>query len=165
MVATAAFPGPPVTPIMASEWAFGIAKEACMSSDATGTEPAGARIAPWLSVADAEKAVEFYKAAFGAVELERLEDDAGSLQVAQLAIGTADFWVQLDPDTHPRALGGRSSVRMILTVDDPDAVFARAVHAGATEVAPVGEANGWRVGRLADPSGHHWEVGKPLPLD
>jgi PhnB protein len=51
---------------------------------------------------------------------------------------------------------------MILTVDDPDAVFARAVSAGATEVFPVGEGNGWRVGRVADPSGHHWEVGKPL---
>jgi PhnB protein len=53
-------------------------------------------------------------------------------------------------------------VRMILTVGDPDSVFARAVMAGATEVAPVAEGHGWRVGRVADPSGYHWEIGRPL---
>jgi PhnB protein len=132
-----------------------------MSSNGT-TEPGDARIAPWLSVGDAGRAVEFYRAAFGAVELERLEDDAAVLQVARLGIGGADLWVQQDAGNDPPALGGRSPVRMILTVDDPDAVFARAVSAGATEVFPVGEGNGWRVGRVADPSGHHWEVGKPL---
>jgi PhnB protein len=51
---------------------------------------------------------------------------------------------------------------MILTVDDPDAVFAQAVAAGATQIAPVSDAYGWRIGRIADPSGHHWEIGKPL---
>jgi PhnB protein len=132
-----------------------------MSSNRT-TEPGDATIAPWLSVGDAGRAVEFYRAAFGAVELERLEDDAAVLQVARLGIGGADLWVQQDAGNDPAALGGRSPVRMILTVDDPDAVFARAVSAGATEVFPVGEGNGWRVGRVADPSGHHWEVGKPL---
>jgi PhnB protein len=132
-----------------------------MSSNGT-TEPGDARIAPWLSVGDAGRAVEFYRTAFRAVELERLEDDAGVLQVARLGIGGADLWVQQDAGNDPAALGGRSPVRIILTVDDPDAVFARAVSAGATEVFPVGEGNGWRVGRVADPSGHHWEVGKPL---
>jgi PhnB protein len=132
-----------------------------MSSNGT-TEPGDARIAPWLSVGDAGRAVEFYRTAFGAVELERLEDDAGVLQVARLGIGGADLWVQQDAGNDPAALGGRSPVRIILTVDDPDAVFARAVSAGAREVFPVGEGNGWRVGRVADPSGHHWEVGKPL---
>ena len=133
-----------------------------MSSDATRTQLTAAKIAPWLSVADATKAVEYYKAAFGAVELECLEDEAGSVVVAQLSIGGADFWVQQDGETDPHALGDRSPVRMILTVEDPDAVFARAVDAGATEVAPITEGNGWRIGRVADPSGHHWEVGKPL---
>jgi PhnB protein len=51
---------------------------------------------------------------------------------------------------------------MILTVPDPDAVFAQAIAAGATEVNPVADAHGWHVGRLADPFGHHWEVGRPL---
>jgi PhnB protein len=133
-----------------------------MSSDATRTHSTAAKIAPWLSVADATKAVEYYKAAFGAVEMERLEDEVGSLVVAQLSIGGADFWVQQDGETDPHALGGRSPVRMILTVEDPDSVFAQAVGAGATEVAPLTEGHGWRIGRVVDPSGHHWEVGKPL---
>ncbi len=68
-----------------------------MSSDATRTQSTTAKIAPWLSVADATRAVEYYKAAFGALELERLEDEAGSVVVAQLSIGGADFWVQQDP--------------------------------------------------------------------
>ncbi len=133
-----------------------------MSCDTTGTEPTAAKIAPWLLVADAPKAVEYYKAAFGAVELERLEDEAGSVVIAHLTIGGADFWIQQDGETDPHALGDRSPVRMILTVEDPDAVFAQAVGAGATEVAPITEGHGWRIGRVADPSGHHWEVGKPL---
>ena len=133
-----------------------------MSSDATRTQLTEAKIAPWLSVADATKAVEYYKAAFGAVELEGLEDEEGSVVVAQLSIGGADFWVQQDGETDPHALGDRSPVRMILTVEDPDAVFAQAVSAGAREVAPIAEGHGWRIGRVADPSGHHWEVGKPL---
>jgi PhnB protein len=124
-------------------------------------QPASASIAPWLSVADGGAAVEFYRAAFGAVERERLED-AGRVVVAQLAIGGADVWVQEDPEGDPHALGERSPVRMILTVDDPDAVFARAVAAGALQVAPVHEDHGWLVGRIADPSGHHWEIGRRL---
>ena len=133
-----------------------------MSSDATRTQLTAAKIAPWLSVADVTKAVEYYKAAFGAVELEGLEDEEGSVVVAQLSIGGADFWVQQDEETDPHALGDRSPVRMILTVEDPDAVFAQAIGAGAREIAPIAEGNGWRIGRVADPSGHHWEVGKPL---
>ena len=52
---------------------------------------------------------------------ERLEGDVGVLQVARLGIGEADFWVQFDPGGNPHALGGSPPVRMILTVDDPDA--------------------------------------------
>ena len=114
-------------------------------------------IAPWLSVADATKAVEFYQAAFGAVELERLGD-----QVARLAVGEADFWVQRDDESNPGALGGASPVHMILTVDDPDSVFAQAIRAGATEVNPMRDDYGWRIGKLTDPLGHVWEVGRPL---
>jgi len=119
-------------------------------------------IAPWLSVADATRAVVYYQAAFGAVELERLEDEPGRVVVAQLAIDGAAFWVQQDDASSPAALGGRSPVRMILTVDDPDAVFARAIAAGATELAAVHDEHGWRVGRVVDPSGHDWEIGKRL---
>ena len=133
-----------------------------MSSKPTRSQPITTSIAPWLSVANATQAVDYYKTAFGAVEVERLEDEPGSVVVAQLSIGGAIFWVQQDADSSPNALGSRLPVRMILTVDDPDAVFAQAVAAGATEVAPIAEGHGWRVGRVADPSGHHWEIGKPL---
>jgi PhnB protein len=52
---------------------------------------------------------------------------------------------------------------MVMVVEDPDAVFARALKAGATQVWPVTDQSyGWRVGRIVDPFGHHWEIGKPL---
>ena len=117
-------------------------------------------ISPWLSVSDATGALAFYRAAFGAAESDLLEED-GAVIVVLLSIDGADFWVQHDPDSSPGALNGMS-VRMILTVDDPDTVFARAVAAGATVVAPIHEDHGWRVGRIADPSGHHWEIGRRL---
>jgi PhnB protein len=127
----------------------------------TSQAQAAASIAPWLSVADGPAAVGFYRAAFGAVELERLEAE-GRVVVARLEVGGADFWVQEDPEGDPRALGGRSPVRMILAVADPDAVLASAVAAGAREIVPVNEAHGWRIGRIADPAGHHWEIGRRL---
>jgi PhnB protein len=118
-------------------------------------------IAPWLAVRDAQKAAEFYQAAFGAVELYRLPADDGSLAVAQLSVGGAVFWVQNDSNASPtgRADG---SVRMILSVDDPDSVFERAVGAGAAVVAPIHEEYGWRTGRVTDPFGHDWEMSKQL---
>lgn len=53
---------------------------------------------------------------------------------------------------------------MILTVPDPDAVFLRAIKAGALEVVPVSEEHGWRVGRVVDPFGHHWEIGRQVAV-
>ena len=61
----------------------------------------------------------------------------------------------------PESLGG-CSVRMLLVVDDPAKMQALAVEAGAKEIVPVADANGWRLGRIADPFGHHWEIGRPL---
>lgn len=132
-----------------------------MSTGTAESEPIKANIAPWLSVRRAAEAVGYYKAAFGAVEQYRLEDDTGKVVVAQLAIEGADFWLQEDVDSSPESLGCRS-IRMILTVDDPDSVFEQAIAAGATEIAAVSEGHGWRIGRIADPFGHHWEIGKPL---
>jgi PhnB protein len=119
-----------------------------------------ASIAPWLSVGDAGRAADYYKAAFGAVERYRLEDDAGRLVVAQLVIGAAGFWIQDDPEASPEACAG--AARMILTVEDPESVHSRALNAGATEMSPVSEGHGWLIGRLSDPFGHQWEVGRPL---
>ncbi len=127
----------------------------------TQGKPVKTSIAPWLSVNQATEAVDYYKAAFGAVERYRLEDDMGKVVVAQLTIEGADFWLQEDIDSSPESLD-RQSIRMILTVDDPDAVFEQAIAAGATQIFAVSEEHGWRTGRVADPFGHHWEISKPL---
>jgi PhnB protein len=121
-------------------------------------------LAPMLSVRNGAKAVEFYQAAFGADTLFRL-DDGGSV-VAQLSVQGAEFWVADESPEHanfsPETLGG-GTVRIVLTVEDPDTVFDRAIAAGATMVWPVADQPyQWRVGRLVDPFGHHWEIGKPL---
>ena len=125
-----------------------------------------ASIAPMLSVRRGAKAVDFYKAAFGATELFSIQADSGAV-VAQLSVGGADFWVADESPEHlnfsPESLGG-GSVRMVMVVADPDAAFNRAVEAGATAVSPVQDHSyGWRVGRVADPFGHHWEIGTPIP--
>jgi PhnB protein len=121
-------------------------------------------IAPWLSVRNGFDAVEFYKKAFGAVELHRVENERREV-VSQLAVDGAQFWVSDESPPHlnfsPETLGG-GTVKMILTVGDPDAAFAQAVSAGAKEVSLVVNSHGWRVGRVVDPYGHHWEIGKPL---
>ena len=117
-----------------------------------------------LSVRQGARAVEFYKAAFGAAEVFRLEDPSGAV-VARLSIDGAEFWLADESPEHgnfsPETLGG-GTVRMILTVPDPDASFARALAAGAREVVAVKDDYGWRLGRVADPFGHHWEIGRPL---
>jgi PhnB protein len=121
-------------------------------------------IAPWLSVPDGARAVAFYKSAFSATEVYRYEDPGGGL-VVRLSVGAAEFWISAEAPkegaSSAEPLGG-GSVRMILTVADPDAVFAQALAAGASEVFPVGEGHGWRLGRLVDPFGLHWEIGHQL---
>jgi PhnB protein len=120
-----------------------------------------------LSVRNGARALDFYKAAFGAVELFRIDNEKGEV-VAQLSVDSAEFWVADESPPHlnfsPESLGG-GSVRMLLITEDPDAAFAQAVAAGATVIAPVGNQHGWRVGRVVDPFGHHWEIGKPLSQD
>ena len=118
-------------------------------------------IAPWLPVRDAQKAADFYEAAFGAVELYRLDGDDVRLAVAQLSVDGAVFWIQDDPEADPDAMTARP-IRMILSVEDPDAVFDRAVAAGAFTVAAVSEEHGWRTGRITDPFGHDWEISRQL---
>ncbi len=118
-------------------------------------------IAPWLSVDDAEAAAAFYREAMGATEHHRFTDPTGVVQVVGLAVDGAEFWVTLEPDASPRALNGRC-VRMVLETAAPDALFARALTAGATEIAPMYDGHGWHLGRLAAPDGHHWEIGRRL---
>jgi PhnB protein len=91
--------------------------------------------------------------------------DPGGAVVSRLSIDGSEFWVADESPSHanfsPESLGG-STVRMVLTVPDPDAAFARAIAAGARQVYAVEEAYGWRLGRVVDPFGHHWEIGRPL---
>jgi PhnB protein len=115
-------------------------------------------IAPWLSVGDANAAVAFYQRAFAATVGELVDVD-GVVQVAELIAQDAPFWVQHD-DELPHDVDPGRAVRMIIYVDDPDAAYARALAAGATEVAAVHEENGWRTGRFVDPFGHQWETAR-----
>ncbi len=122
-------------------------------------------IAPWLTVPVGSVAVEFYRNAFGAEEVFRMDDPGGGC-VARLSISGAEFWVSGGP-TASEVLPVAPSdppIRMILTVPNPDVLFAQAISAGATVQYPVQEAHGWRLGRIADPFGHHWEIGHPLTV-
>jgi PhnB protein len=116
-----------------------------------------------LSVRNGAKAIDFYKSAFGASELFRVEN--GGAVVARLAVNGAEFWLADESPEHanfsPETLGG-GSVRMVMIVSDPDTVVDQALRAGATAVWPIGEQYGWRLGRIVDPYGHHWEIGRPL---
>ena len=122
-------------------------------------------VTPHLVCAGAAKAIEFYKQAFGATELSRFTPPNG-LIVAEMSIdGHRFFVVDENPpgfNLSPKALGG-TTVRVSLIVDDPDAVAQRAVAAGAHVVFPIADQSyGMRQGRVEDPYGHHWLIGKPL---
>lgn len=141
-------------------------KSARKPASRSGRKPAAkiaTTVAPWLCVRGGARAVDFYKTAFGAKELFRFGD--GDSVVARLSIDGAEFWLSDESPEHhnhsPESLGG-ITVRIILTVADPDAVFTRAIRSGAKEVFPVADEHGWRVGRVVDPFGHHWEIARPL---
>jgi PhnB protein len=116
-----------------------------------------------LSVRQGARAVDFYKAAFGASELFRIDAEDGSV-VARLTVEGAEFWVADESPEHqnfsPESLGG-GTVRMVMIVENPDAAFEKAVAAGVTVVRPMKNEYGWRLGRVVDPFGHHWEIGRP----
>ncbi len=138
-----------------------------MSGDSKTAAVGKTSIEPMLSVRNGKRALEFYKAAFGAIETYKVEDPGGAV-VARLSVGGAEFWVADESPEHlnfsPESLGG-GTVRIVLIVESPDAVFGRAVAAGGKVVWPVAEQYGWRIGRIVDPFGHHWEIGKPLSDD
>jgi PhnB protein len=136
--------------------------------DTTGNQRAGRQsgMQPQLSVREGRAAVEFYKSALGAVEQYRVGGtDENEAVVSQLSVGDAWFWVADESPANanfsPQSLGG-GSVRMLLITDDPPATIRRAVAAGAQEIYPAAEEHGWLLGRIEDPFGHHWEIGRPL---
>ncbi len=119
-------------------------------------------IQPELWVERAGAAVEFYAAAFGARVLHRVGD--GDDIVAQLAVGEAVFWIasaaphmqRFSPESMHGATG-----RTLLIADDPVSTVDRAVQAGARLVSAVAPEHGWHIGRIVDPFGHEWEIGRP----
>jgi PhnB protein len=125
-----------------------------------------ARLEAQLAVRRGREALAFYTAAFGAVELYRVGGTAEHESVvAQLGVGETAFWVSDESPEHgshsPESIGG-STVRLLLVVDDPHGVVDRAVGLGANLRAPVSEEHGWLLGRIEDPFGHQWEIGRPL---
>lgn len=126
---------------------------------------AASSLTPMLTVKDAVAAVDFYRDAFNAVEQARFTAPAGQV-VAEMAIDGLRFFVaDENPEAFnlsPKSLNG-TTVRINLIVDDPDATAASAIAAGASEIFPVADQPyGFRQGRVADPDGHHWLIGKPL---
>jgi PhnB protein len=131
-----------------------------------GVEGFRTRITPVLSVRRATEAVEFYQRAFGAKEVHRNTYPDGRI-VAEMVVDGARFRVADEApeaaNLSPETLDG-TTVRINLLVADPDDLAARAIQNGATEVAPVADQTyGLRQGRLADPFGHHWLIGRPVP--
>ena len=123
------------------------------------------QIVPTLSVKDASAAIEYYKKAFGALEVTRNTSPDGEV-VAELSIGDARFVVADEAPEHenfsPETLGG-TPVRIGLQVENPDSVAEQAVSSGAKEIYPVADQHyGYRLGHIVDPFGHHWEIFKSL---
>jgi PhnB protein len=127
-------------------------------------EPA-IKIVPMLSLRGAAQASAFYQKAFGARETSRHRTPDGKV-VALLAIGDAEFGVVDETrevgNVSPESLDG-TSVRISLYVADPDATAERAIAAGAELLFPVeDQPYGLRQGRIRDPFGHHWLIGRPI---
>jgi PhnB protein len=122
-----------------------------------------AKITPYLTFRDAEKAIEFYQQAFGAVEHVRLPDDEGKMSHAEIRIqGVPIFLSDEYPGIDvlsPETVGG-TPVMLVLDVDDVDAVFNQALSAGAVQTRPLQDSFGGalRTGKLVDPFGHHWMI-------
>lgn len=119
-------------------------------------------LTPYLILDDATRAIEFYKRAFGATELFRMDAPGGKIGHAELLIGDsrlmlADEHPQMGAHS-PKTVGG-SPVQLMLYVENVDQVFKQAVAAGAKEMRPVKDQfYGDRSGNLTDPFGHMWTV-------
>lgn len=117
-------------------------------------------LTPYLLIEGAAAAIDFYKNAFGAEEITRLEAPGGTIGHAELRIGDSMVMLGDVPEdtSSPKKLGG-TPVLLHLYVPDADAVFDQAVKAGAEIVAPVTDQfYGDRNGRVTDPFGHHWAI-------
>lgn len=141
----------------------GISYSGVMETNDFTTAIAGATLTPMIDVKNAIAAIEFYKRAFGAVEVMRLNEDDGRVSHCELRIGGATLMLSDEyPEINhlsPQTIGG-SPVILLLTVPDVDVVFERAVAAGATITRPLqdGFDGALRTGKLMDPFGHPWMI-------
>jgi len=116
----------------------------------------------YLVVRGAVDALEFYKKAFTATELSRLNTPDGKIAHAEFKIGDSIFMISDEnpqcTDMSPETLGG-SPVKLLLYVTDVDTTFANAIKAGAKETMPPGNQFwGDRMGAVTDPFGHLWLI-------
>jgi len=119
-------------------------------------------LSPYLIVRGAANALEFYKKAFGATELCRLNMPDGKIAHGEFKIGDSIFMISDEspqcPSTSPETLGG-SAVTLHLYVTDADATFTDAIKAGAKETMPLADQFwGDRMGGVVDPFGHYWMI-------
>ena len=120
-------------------------------------------VTPYLIINGCAAAIEFYKEAFGAVELFRMPQPDGKIGHAEIKIGDSPIMLADEfPEMKylgPQSLGG-SSVSLLIYVEDVDTVFTRALAAGASEQKAIEDKfYGDRMGSLVDPFGHVWHVG------
>ena len=125
-----------------------------------------AAFAPQLYMEDLPRAIEFYKSAFGAIEVRRLFNPDGSVHVAEMSIPPALFRLHQEVsrarEYSPGTLEG-TTVVIGLLVDDPDEMAANALAAGGKEISPVKDYEyGYRQGTIQDPFGHHWLLEKQI---
>jgi PhnB protein len=118
-------------------------------------------ISPMVSVRNGTKAIDFYKRAFGAEQVFRVQAPSREV-VSRLSVDGPEFWLadksHRNSNFSPESIGG-STARMVLVVGNPDAAFERAILAGGNIIWPVSDQPyGWRAGRLLGPFGHHWEI-------
>ncbi len=117
-----------------------------------------ASIQLWLTVYNIEHAVAFYTSAFNAHEIYRLDLPEGS--VVQLSVSDAKFWLSSGSATDENISLQSGNIRMILVVENVEALFNKSIEAGAKIIYTVTEEHGWLTGRIEDPFGMHWEIAK-----
>ena len=125
----------------------------------------GSQAIPMLAVDDAGRAIDFYKHAFGAVEVNRMETEYGKVEHAEIKVGEARIMVADEFPGHNQAaksLGG-TPVIIYVYVDNADDAVQAAVNEGAVLLRPIqDQPHGDRVGKIEDPFGHVWMVASPL---
>jgi PhnB protein len=126
-----------------------------------------AQFAPELVLKVVDPAVEYYKKAFGAVEVRSFKNDDGSIHVAELSIGGSLFHLHEEmpgsPERRsPETLGG-TSVLLGLFVEDPDHMMSSALVAGGRQIGAMKDyPYGFRQGIVEDPFGHQWMLQKKI---